>query len=524
MESSANSYSIQPISEKLDFEQSRHLLERCLFGTKKEEIESLTGKSISEAMEILCATPTAQYLPLSMDANDLAVTLGNTWINAPYNGTYNSYRQRSLRSWWIGNMMQQGISLNEKMVLFWHNHFVTEESVVNVAGFLYKYNLLLRKYALGNIKLLAYEMCITPAMLVYLNGESNKVGAPNENFARELFELFTIGKGPLIADGNYTNYTETDIREAAKVLTGWKVSKTNNNSYFDTARHDKTTKVFSDAFGKMNIQNKEAEEYKLLVDMIFSKKETARNIAREIYRWLMYYKIDQNIEEQIIEPLATTLFNNNYEIKPMLAQLLSSEHFFSAGFRGAYIKNPLEFAIGVYRKFEIQLSTVILNNYEIWLSIFYSARDMEMALGDPPDVAGWPQYYKEPSFNELWINSATVPNRTTFSNTICNNGITKNSYKFIIDPLVLTSKIADAANPVNLITGLAKVLFPVSVSSEKISSLKEVLIPGLPDSTWTFEWNKYISNPNDGSQKTLVKKKLSGLIAVMLKMPEFYLC
>lgn len=524
MQSRAKSYSILPISENLDFYQARHLLERCLFGAKKDEIESLVGKSISEALNTLTDTPAAPDLPLSMDAKDLAVTLGNTWINTPYNGTYNTYRMRSLRTWWVGNMMQQEISLNEKMILFWHNHFVTEEAVVNDASFLYQYNMLLRKYAMGNIKQMASEMCVTPAMLVYLNGESNKVGAPNENFARELFELFTIGKGLQVTDGNYTNYTEADIREAAKVLTGWRVSKTNNNSYYDTARHDKTTKVFSDAFGKLSIQNKEAEEYKLLIDMVFNKKETAKYIARKIYRWLMYYKIDQTVEDQIIEPLATTLFSNNYEIKPMLVQLLSSEHFFSTDFRGAYIKNPIEFTIGIYRKFEIQLSTAILTNYEIWLSIFYSARDMEMALGDPPDVAGWPQYYKEPSYNELWINTATVPFRTNFSNTICNNGVTKNSYKFIIDPLVLTAKITEASDPVKLISGLSKVLLPVSLSSTKISSLKEILIPGLPDYTWTFEWNKYINNPNDNTQKSLVKKKLSGLIAVILKMPEFYLC
>lgn len=524
MEASTKSYSILPISENLDFDQARHLLERCLFGAKKDEIDSLVGKNISEALYTLTKTADAPDLPLSMDAKDLEVTLGNTWVNAPYNGTYNTFRQRSLHTWWVGNMMQQGISLNEKMILFWHNHFVTEEAVVNEASFLYQYNMLLRKYALGNIKQMAYEMCVTPAMLVYLNGESNKVGAPNENFARELFELFTIGKGPLIADGNYTSYTESDIREAAKVLTGWKVSRTNNNSYYDTARHDKTTKVFSDAFGKMSIQNKEAEEYKLLVDMIFNKKETARYIVRKIYRWLMYYKIDQTIEDQIIEPLATALFNNDYDIKTTLIQLLSSEHFFSTDFHGAFIKNPLEFTIGIYRKFEIELSPAILTNYEIWLSIFYSARDMEMALGDPPDVAGWPQYYKEPSFHELWINTATVPSRTNFSITICNNGVTKNGYKFIIDPLVLTTKIIDASDPVKLITGLSKVLLPVSLSNEKISSLKEILIPGLPDSTWTFEWNKYINNPNDSTQKSLVKKKLSGLIAVILKMPEFYLC
>jgi uncharacterized protein (DUF1800 family) len=333
-------------------------------------------------------------------------------------------------------MMQQNISLTEKMVLFWHNHFSTEIKVVDMASFLYQYNMLLRKYAMGNFKQLVYEMCVTPAMLVYLNGESNKVGAPNENLGRELLELFTIGKGLLIGDGNYTNYIEADIREAAKVLTGWRINRTTATSYFDATLHDKTTKVFSAAFGNQTITNKNADEYKSLVDMIFSQKETARYLARKIYRWFVYYTIDQNIESQIIESLATTLFDNNFDIKPMLVQLLSSEHFFSTNFRGAYIKNPLEFSIGLYRKFEIQLSTAVLTNYEIWSSIYSSASDMEMVLGDPPDVSGWPQYYKEPAFNELWINTATIPSRTTFTDTICNSGITKNSFKFIIDPLV----------------------------------------------------------------------------------------
>lgn len=523
MESSGKSYSIQPISGNLDFDQARHLLDRCLFGAKKSEIDSLAGKSISDALTTLSAPVADPPLPLGMDSHDLDVAVGTTWINTANNGTYNYYRQKSLRTWWVGNMMQQGISLNEKMVLFWHNHFSTEVAVVDLASFLYQYNMLLRKYALGNIKQLVYEMCVTPAMLVYLNGESNKVGAPNENFARELMELFTIGKGPLIGDGNYTNYTETDIKEAAKVLTGWKINRTTNTSYFDTTRHDKTTKTFTDAFGKTSIQNKEAEEYKLLVDLIFSKKETARYLARKIYRWFVYYTIDQNIESQIIESMATTLFSNNYEIKPMLVQLLSSEHFFSTDYRGAYIKNPLEFSIGIYRKLEIQLSTDVLTNYEIWSAIYYSASSMEMTLGDPPDVAGWPQYYKEPSFNELWINTATIPNRTIYSDTICNSGITKNSFKFIVDPLVLTAKLKDASDPTNLISGLTQVLFPLTLSSAKIAQLKDVLIPGLPDYTWTAEWGKYTANPTDTTQKALIKKMLTRLIAAMLKMPEFYL-
>lgn len=518
------SYSILPISENLDFSQVRHLLDRCMFGAKKSEIDAMVGKNISNAMSSLTITPSTPEPPLSYDPTDLAVTVGTTWINAAYDSTYNTPRLRSLRSWWIKQMMLQSNSLTEKMVVFWHNHFVTETETVSYATFLYQYNQILRKYALGNIKQMAYEITISPAMLIYLNGESNKASAPNENYGRELFELFTIGKGPLIGDGNYTNYTETDIREAAKVLTGWKVDRINYKSIYDTTRHDKTTKVFSDAFGKTTISNKEAEEYKVLVDMIFSKKETARYLVRKIYRWLMYYKIDQTVEDQIIEPLATTLFNGNYEIKPVLEQLLSSEHFFSTDFRGSQIKNPLDFTLSLYRKCEIKISPVELTNYEMWNEVFYSCRYMEMALGDPPDVAGWPEYYKEPSYYELWVNSVTVPQRTSYTDTYCTSGLTKVGYKYVIDPFLLSAKVSDPSDVGLLINGFAQLLLPVALSSLQLTQLKDVLIPGLPESSWTFEWIKYTTNPNDATQKSLISKKLLALTMAILRMPEFYLC
>ncbi len=521
---SGKSFSIQPIGGNLDFIQARHLLNRTLFGAKKSEVDSLVGKSISFALSTLTQIPATPQPPAGTDVRDLDVTPGTTWVNAPYNGTYNAYRLQSLRSWWIGNMMLQGISVVEKMVLFWHNYFVTETNTVNTASFLYQYNQTLRSYALGNIKELVNQITISPAMLVYLNGESNKATAPNENYGRELFELFTIGKGPLIAAGNYTNYTETDIREAAKVLTGWKTDRTLGKSLYDTTRHDKTTKIFSDVFGKTTIQNKEGEEYKSLVDMIFASKETARYFARKFYRWFMYYDINQSIEDSIIEPLATTLINNNYEIKPALIQLLSSEHFFSADYSGSQIKNPIDFTIGIYRKLEINLSSTALNNYQIWNSIYNSCLNMEMTLGDPPDVAGWPQYYKEPSFYELWVNSSTVPQRTAFTDTLCNAGITLSGFKYIIDPFLIAGRISDPSDAATLINGLASILLPVSLNAGQVSQFKEVLIPGLPDSTWTFEWLKYINNPGDAAQKTLISKKLLAVISALLRLPEFYLC
>lgn len=524
MNPTGKSYSILPVSGNLDYGQALHLLDRCLFGAKKGEVDAIVGTSISTALDRLTQVVGSPNPPVSMDVNDKDVSLGTTWVNAIYNNTYNNYRLKSLGAWWIGSMMEPGTTLLEKMVLFWHNHFVTEMTTVDVASILYQYNQTLRSNALGNIKEMVYEITVSPAMLIYLNGESNKSTAPNENYARELFELFTIGKGALIADGNYTNYTETDIHEAAKVLTGWKVDRTNAKSIYDTTRHDKTTKIFSDAFGKTTIENKEAEEYKYLVDMIFSKKETARYLVRKIYRWFMYYQIDQNIESQIIEPLATTLFDNNFDIKPMLVQLLSSEHFFSTDYYGSYIKNPLDFTISVYRKCDIKLSTNILTNYGIWNSIYYSCQVMGMTLGNPPDVSGWPQYYKEPSYNELWINSATIPQRASFTDTLCNSGITLGGYKYIIDPFVLTGKVSDPSDASTLVNGFAQILLPLPLTADQLTQMKEILIPGLPDSTWTYEWIKYTSNPSDTTQKNLISKQLLAVIAAILRMPEFYLC
>ncbi|HWS00580.1 MAG TPA: DUF1800 domain-containing protein [Prolixibacteraceae bacterium] len=478
------SYSIQAVSENLDYNRARHLLDRCVFGATSDQVKALVGKSISAAIDTLMQIQAVPTPPVSYDTKDLDVLPGQTWVAAAFNSTYNPYRLKSLRAWWIGLMMRQGTSLTEKMTLFWHNHVVTETETVNNASLLYTYIQLLRKNALGNVRQLVTEMTVNPAMLVYLNGESNKASAPNENYGRELFELFTIGKGPLIADGNYTNYTEADIREAAKVLTGWLVNRTTYTSYYDTARHDKSTKTFSDAFDKTGIPNKEAEEYKSLVDMIFSRKETARYIARKIYRWFMYYQVDKTVEDQIIEPMASALFSNNYEIRPVLELLLSSEHFFSPDYIGSQIKNPLDFTIGVYRKCEIALSPVLLTNYEAWYEVYNSGRNMEMALGDPPDVAGWPQYYKEPSYYELWINSATVPMRTSFTDTFCSSGITKAGFKYVIDPFIIVGKVSDPSDVSNLINGLAQILLPVILSSAQVQQLKEVLIPGLPESTW----------------------------------------
>ena len=149
------------------------------------------------------------------------------------------------------------------MCLLWHNHFVIEIDAVNNTNYNYLYGKLLYEMALGNFKTLTENISINTGMLEYLNGTDNIAGKPNENYARELFQLFTIGKGPLVSDGNYTNYTESDIQAAAKVLTGWKSNSAENASYFSDSKHDKSTKTFSDVYNNHSIVNNGANEYKV---------------------------------------------------------------------------------------------------------------------------------------------------------------------------------------------------------------------------------------------------------------------
>jgi uncharacterized protein (DUF1800 family) len=413
------------------------------------------------------------------------------------------------------------------MVLFWHNHFVIENDVVRNTNFNYYYNLLITQQALGNFKTLSTKMTVNAGMLQYLDGVKNNVGSPNENYARELFELFTIGKGPLVEEGNYTHFTEHDIREAAKVLTGWKTNSNKDTSWFNTAQHDKSTKVFSQAFNNATIANNEENEYKDLIDMIFQQRQTARFLVRKIYRWFVYYEIDNEIEEQIIEPLVTVFIDNNFEIKPVLKSLLTSEHFFDEIYRGCKIKNPLEFSLGLLRQLEFEApdSNDIQELYGFWNAVRNQIKKQDMDLGNPPDVAGWPAWYLAPLYSEIWINTATIPNRSNYAKMVVKWGIRplKDYDKLYFDPFKLAYLAEDPSDIDDLLGTFTQVLFPKTATAEQIDELKEILIPGLPDFEWTAEWNTYIANPDDENQKKAVGNSLKNVMERICLMAVYQL-
>ena len=508
-------------------EQAAHLLRRSLFGPTRAEILAAAGSSLTVVLNGLLTAPALPAPPLNVSAIDTSVPIGQTWTDQLFDQNFEGVRRSSVRDWWLGQLLGQGTSLVEKMTLFWHNHFVVQLANVNDARMGYEYCRLLRQYALGNVKQLAKEVTVTPAMLRYLNGNQSAVGAPNENYGRELLELFTVGKGPLIGPGNYTNYTEADVQAAARVLTGWRDQSAPVGSYFTANRHDATTKVFSGAFGNASIAGNGAAEYQDLINLIFQQAETARFLVRKLYRWFVYYLIDAQTETDIIQPLATLLIQSNFEVAPVLRLLLSSEHFFDVANVGCLIKSPLDFTVGLCRQMEVVFppASNVTVQYGMWNYLNSLAFVQQQTLADPPNVAGWAAYYQTPQFHELWINAVTLPRRNQVTDLFIGGGYARNGTKIVIDPvaLVLLLPAATASDCNLLIAEFVQLMVPIALTASQLAFLKSALLPGLPDFEWTVEWQQYLAAPTNAAKKTAVTTKLQAMLRALMGLAEYHL-
>lgn len=510
--------------------QAAHLLRRCLFGPTRAQLAAAAGSTLTNVLNGLLTAPAAPAPPVNVSATDTSVALGQTWVTQTFDQNFEGVRRSSLRAWWLGQLLADN-TLQAKMWLFWHNHFVVELSDINDARYGYHYAELLRGQALGNVKQLCKDVTVAPAMLRYLNGNQSTAAAPNENYGRELLELFTVGKGPLIGTGNYTNYTEADVQAAAKVLTGWRDNATTLQGYYTASRHDTTVKQFSSAFQNQAIPNGGALEYQTLVDMIFGQAETARFLVRKLYRWLVYYVIDATTEQNIIQPLATQLQQNGYNIGPVLRTLLASEHFFDAVNVGCYIKSPLDFSLGLLRQLEVTQPTAatttnVQQQYAVWDYFNGLTNLQQQVLGDPPNVAGWPAYWQTPQYNELWINAVTLPRRNQVSDALLTStGVTRSGFQLIIDPVTWVQSLpaADAQDPNLVIQAFVDVLMPFALTASQLTYLNDTLLPGLPDFEWTVEWNQYLQAPTNATRKNAVATKLRALLKVMLSQAEYQL-
>jgi uncharacterized protein (DUF1800 family) len=512
-----------------------HLLKRTMFGSKKADIDYFKTRTISQAVDELInptaplpAPPVKEYDTTgALTQPDTAIAAGTTWVNDPNNdGTIQSRRRASFKKWWMGIMVNQDRSIREKMTLFLHNHFSTETNDVGNAQYVYKHHALLRANAVGNFKSLVRAITIDPAMLVYLNGQYNTATAPDENYGRELQELFCCGKGP------GSQYTESDVKAAAKVLTGWQNDATNITSKFTSSRHDITNKQFSAFYNNTVITGKTGAtagdlEVDALMTMIFSAQEVSKYICRRLYRWFVYYDIDASVEANVIEPLAAIFRNNNYELKPVLSALLKSENFFDVLNQGCLIKSPVDMVVGACRECNVQFqpATDYVTNYGFYNYLVSTVSNMSQNIGDPPDVSGWKAYYQAPQFHEIWINSDTLPKRNQFTDTMVTTGYTFNNKKIIIDGTELVKLLPNADDPNALIDNLLKIVFRISLSVASQKQLKtDILLGGQAnDAYWTAAWQQFISTPSDTANTTTVKNRVRDLLKYLMDLAEYQL-
>jgi uncharacterized protein (DUF1800 family) len=516
-----------PYTGPWDWEQAAHLLRRTTFGPTQAQITEALSNGLEATIEQLFAPQPLADPPIYYNFNnDPNIALGESWIDdleTPGIPGLRGARKQSFYAWCFKNMKEEETSIREKMLLFWHNHFVVINT--NTGRRLYTYVNLMKEQALGNFKTLVEEMTVDPSMLRFLNGNTNTENGPNENYARELLELFTIGKGETAGPGDYTNYTEVDVVQIARALTGWRdFNPANNNdpteSGFVSSRHDSGDKQLSPRFDNAIISNQEENEYKAVVNIIFQKEEVARFICRKLYSWFIHSEITGEVEVTVIEPMAQQLIDENYEIANPLKALLSSQHFYDMEIRGCMLTHPIEHLFKVANSFEVPMSTDILTAYKNYKLFHLIMNDAEMGIHDHPTVAGWKAFYQAPQYDKLWINAVSLPLRQQYANHFV-DGYNNNGYQLKINVLDFAASLTNPLDPNELIREIASIIFAQPLTNEQLVALKEVLIPGLPDFEWTVEYGDYLGG--NASLESSIDNKLRTLIGAMVNMPEFHL-
>jgi uncharacterized protein (DUF1800 family) len=468
--------------------------------------------------------------------------------------------------WWLEEAYAS-TTLLHKMMLFLHQNFVNDLTTSSSFD-LYNQLRLLRLYAKGSYKTLSEKMCLDNGMLIYLNSQQSSGINPNENFPRELLELFTIGKGPQIGPDNYTTYTEQDIKEASRLFTGFRVDYSYTQIDPDTNlnrgnpnpwQHDQSDKTFSAAFQNRTITGGNTDagmlrEVSEFIDMVFDQTATAKNICRKLYRFFVHYKIDSEIEQDIIAPLALILKNNNYRLESVLIPLLSSEHFFDKGdhiqgdeILGGIVKNPLELFMGAIQYFGVQLPSKYNDRdkyYRVfWKDTFldYLCLEAGMDVYNPIDVAGYPAYYQEPAMDDLWISGSTLSFRYLFADMLLKGtkGLTQDPLHIQMDVMPFANDarnipVYQGSNPFgapgphpgasiasHLVDTILEALLPLELEpSRRAYFLNDLLLDNLSEHNWYIEWTQnYLATGNVNT----VKPRIEALIRGIIQSPEYQL-
>src|SRR5471030_1009330 len=364
----------------IGYDGARHLLNRTGFGATDSEVREYATLERAQAVDRLIG-----------GARREAFLRPPAFVDAPFEPYYRIRQMNvedrmaaqrrlveqgfELRAWWLREMLVTPSLLTERMTLFWHNHFATSQQKVRLGQLMYRQNALLRREALGNFATMLHAIAKDPAMLVYLDNAGSRRQAPNENFAREVMELFTLSEG---------HYGEQDVKEAARAFTGWSLDRETGEFTYRRVWHDYGEKTVLGKSGRFDGND--------VLDVLLARPEAAQFIAGKLWREF----VSPNPDSREVARWASIFRDAHYEVKPLLRAILVSNAFWSADNRGALVKSPVELVVGTLRTFGII-------PFDLRPAVFASA-----ALGQnpfsPPNVKGWPG-------GDAWITSSTLLGR-----------------------------------------------------------------------------------------------------------------
>jgi hypothetical protein len=457
-----------------------HVYRRLGFGASQDKIDAALGLTPSEFIDNLVD-----------GAFNLPPTTTPIWGNYAVSdfGDFEVDNEQFIQNWRVqtGNDLISE-DLRGRITSFWLNHFVTGLETYFYAPYLFQYYNVTQTHAVGNLKDFVRAIGITPAMLVYLNGYENTNIEPNENFARELYELFTLGEG--------NNYTQNDITETAKALTGYNHwTEEGAPFYFDESTWVDGDKTIFGQTGNW--------KYDDVIDILFQERatEVATHICSKLYRFFVSPAIDALIEFEVIQPLAQSLIDNNFELAPMLKLLFKSEHFFDERALGVIIKSPFDVM------FQFVNETEFFYNDELMEAFLYFAGVFGQSIFNPPDVSGWQR-------DEDWISTSSLTGRWQFTELylgiLYDNGLSSTFVDF-------TKALTNDSNDPYFIT---QVLIDHFMS-------KELYSPGDYDiATDIFKWEVPQNYYDDGSWNLDwpdVDYQIYLLLSHLATIPEFQL-
>lgn len=541
------------------YTQKRHLLNRVLVGYAERHMKDLDGLSLDQAIDLIFKKP------------DLGEPVNNYYHDFPAEEYKKKYlvddvkpgepfiskalskverqgfvpefagpeRISALNSWTYENIYSQPTSIAWRLFLFLHTLTPYKEDNVKIKSFYYSLKLTYEG-AWRSYKDYMIDVTLSENMLEFLNLKYSKKDAPDENFAREVQELFTVGKRP------FSKFTESDVKAAARLLVGWDAYYMENltdegfvtKNKFNENNHDTGDKQFSEFYGNRLIKGKKGPdggkiELREFFDMIFETEEAAIYLSRRLVQFFIYPVLNDYVEENIIKPLAQILRKNNYSLAETLKVLLKSEYFFAEEFYNSMIKSPMEYSMGMYKEFDMLKGNVTSyfnnGNYNSFFvedrkqfepkfldSIYISYRICSQMkhgsigrqgyiIGNPPSVSGWQAYYQEPVYDLIWINSDSIKRRKEIAESIARNGIYFGDHTHVqFDLKLLLKKTKDPSNINSFIRELAKIMTGVDLSEKAFLRIKKsILGDNFPDYYWTDAVKSLENNPNKDNYNTL---------------------